>query len=228
MTTTSSDLLPAIELETGNHPTHAILWMHGLGADGNDFVPVVDELALPSSPHIRFVFPHAPMRPVSINGGSVMRAWHDYDLAGSTSSFRENMASLRDSQRSIDALIIRESQRGIKSEKIVLAGFSQGGALALQTGLRYPEKLAGIMALSCYLPASQTLAAEAHQANSGIPIFMAHGSIDNIIPMPLALTSKRQLLASGYAVEWHEYLMAHAVCKEEIADIGEWLKRILI
>jgi phospholipase/carboxylesterase len=228
MTTTPSDLLPAIVLETGSHPTHAILWMHGLGADGNDFVPVVDELALPSSLHIRFVFPHAPMRPVSINGGSVMRAWHDYDLAGSTSSFRENMASLCDSQRSIDALIIRESQRGIKPEKIVLAGFSQGGALALQTGLRYPEKLAGIMALSCYLPASQTLAAEAHQANSGIPIFMAHGSIDNIIPMPLALTSKRQLLESGYAVEWHEYLMAHAVCKEEIADIGEWLKRILI
>jgi phospholipase/carboxylesterase len=228
MTTTPSDLLPAIVLETGSHPTHAILWMHGLGADGNDFVPIVDELALPSSLHIRFVFPHAPMRPVSINGGSVMRAWHDYDLAGSTSSFRENMASLCDSQRSIDALIIRESQRGIKPEKIVLAGFSQGGALALQTGLRYPEKLAGIMALSCYLPASQTLAAEAHQANSGIPIFMAHGSIDNIIPMPLALTSKRQLLESGYAVEWHEYLMAHAVCKEEIADIGEWLKRILI
>ena len=228
MTTTPSDLLPAIELETGSHPTHAILWMHGLGADGNDFVPVVDELAMPSSLHIRFVFPHAPMRPVSINGGSVMRAWHDYDLAGSTSSFRENMASLCDSQRSIDALIVRESQRGIKPEKIVLAGFSQGGALALQTGLRYPEKLAGIMALSCYLPASQTLAAEAHQTNSGIPIFMAHGSIDNIIPMTLALTSKRQLLESGHAVEWHEYPMAHAVCKEEIADIGEWLKRILI
>lgn len=228
MTNTSSDLLPAIELETGNHPTHAVLWMHGLGADGNDFVPVVDELALPSSLHIRFLFPHAPMRPVSINGGSVMRAWHDYDVAGSTSNFRENMASLRDSQRAIDALIARESQRGIKPENIVLAGFSQGGALALQTGLRYPERLAGIMALSCYLPASQTLAVEAHQANSRAPVFMAHGIMDNIIPMTLALASKQQLLESGYMVEWREYPMAHTVCKEEIADIGAWLERILI
>ncbi|MGH8762641.1 MAG: alpha/beta hydrolase [Nitrosospira sp.] len=228
MTNTPFDLLPAIELETGNHPTHAVLWMHGLGADGNDFVPVVDELALPSSLHIRFLFPHAPMRPVSINGGSVMRAWHDYDVAGSTSSFRENMASLRDSQQAIDALIARESQRGIKPENIVLAGFSQGGALALQTGLRYPERLAGIMALSCYLPASQTLAAEAHQANARASVFMAHGSIDNIIPMTLALASKQQLHESGYMVEWHAYPMAHTVCKEEIADIGAWLKRVLI
>jgi phospholipase/carboxylesterase len=202
--------------------------MHGLGADGNDFVPIVDELALPLNPPIRFVFPHAPMRPVSINGGSVMRAWHDYDLATSTSSFRENMAGLRDSQRAIEALIDREKRRGIEAENIVLAGFSQGGALALQTGLRYPEKLAGIMALSCYLPASQTLAAEAHQVNSNTSIFMAHGSIDNVIPMTQALASKRQLLEAGYMVEWHEYPMAHTVCKKEIADIAEWLKRVLI
>src|SRR5687768_4322489 len=152
MSNTPANVLPAIELETGASPTHAILWMHGLGADGNDFVPIVDELALAPLPHIRFVFPHAPMRPVSINGGSVMRAWHDYDLATATSSFRENMASLRASQQAIDALIIKEGQRGVKPENIVLAGFSQGGGLALQTGLRYPEKLAGIMALSCYLP----------------------------------------------------------------------------
>lgn len=228
MTITSDSVLPAIELETGTSPTHAILWMHGLGADGNDFVPIVDELALPLNPRIRFVFPHAPMRPVSINGGLVMRAWHDYDLATSTSSFRENIAGLRESQRAIDALIVREKRRGIEPQNIVLAGFSQGGALALQTGLRYPEKLAGIMALSCYLPASETLAAEGHQANSGTPIFLAHGSIDNVIPMTLALASKRQLLEAGYMVEWHEYPMAHAVCKEEIADIAEWLKRILI
>ena len=228
MTSTPTDLLPAIEHETGIRPTHAILWMHGLGADGNDFVPIVDELTLPRDLHIRFIFPHAPMRPVSINGGLMMRAWHDYDLASSNSAFRENMASLRDSQTAIEALIGRETRRGIAPRNIVLAGFSQGGALALQTGLRYPEKLAGIMALSCYLPASQTFAAEAHQANSTTSIFMAHGSLDNIIPMALAVASRRQLHESGYAVTWHEYPMAHSVCKEEIADIGEWLKRVLI
>ncbi|MBA2659687.1 MAG: alpha/beta hydrolase fold domain-containing protein [Nitrosospira sp.] len=228
MTSTPKNLLPAIELETGIRPTHTILWMHGLGADGNDFVPIVNELALPRNPHIRFLFPHAPMRPVSINNGLVMRAWHDYDLTSSNSAFRENAASLRNSQGAIEALIDREKQRGIAPQNILLAGFSQGGALALHTGLRYPEKLAGIMALSCYLPAAQTFAAEAHQANSGISIFMAHGNLDNIVPMTLAAASNLQLQAAGYTVEWHEYAMAHAVCKDEIADIGDWLKRVLI
>lgn len=228
MTSTPKNLLPAIELETGIRPTHTILWMHGLGADGNDFVPIVNELALPRNPHIRFLFPHAPMRPVSINNGLVMRAWHDYDLTSSNSVFRENAASLRDSQGAIEALIDREKLRGIVPENILLAGFSQGGALALHTGIRYPEKLAGIMALSCYLPAAQTLAAEAHQANSGTSIFMAHGNLDNIIPMTLAAASNLQLQAAGYAVEWHEYAMAHAVCQDEIANIGNWLKRVLI
>jgi phospholipase/carboxylesterase len=228
MTDTPTGLLPAIELETGNRPTHTILWMHGLGADGNDFVPIVDELALPRSLRVRFIFPHAPMRPVSINGGLVMRAWHDYDLAGSNPTFRENMASLHDSQRAIETLIHREKQRGILPQNIILAGFSQGGSLALQTGLRYAEKLAGIMALSCYLPAPQTLAAEAHQANSAISIFMAHGSLDNIIPMTLAAASRHQLRESGYAVTWREYPMAHSVCNDEIADIGEWLQQVLI
>lgn len=219
--TTPAGLLPAIELETGVRPTHTILWMHGLGADGNDFVPIVDELALPPNLHIRFVFPHAPMRPVSINRGLVMRAWHDYDVVDPDSGLREDMASLRDSQREIEALIDREKHRGIKPGNIVLAGFSQGGAMALQTGLRYPEKLAAIMALSCYLPASQTLAAEAHRANSGISIFMAHGSADNIVPMTLAAAAKQQLRESDYAVEWHEYPMAHSVCADEIADISD-------
>ena len=228
MTNTRTNLLPAIELETGIRPTHTILWMHGLGADGNDFVPIVNELALPRNPHIRFLFPHAPMRPVSINNGLVMRAWHDYDLTSSNSAFRENVESLRDSQGAIEALIDREKRRGIAPQNILLAGFSQGGALALHTGLRYPEKLAGIMALSCYLPAAQTLAAEAHQANYSTSIFMAHGNIDNIIPMTLAASSNLQLQDSGYTVEWHEYAMAHAICKDEIADIGEWLKRVLI
>lgn len=228
MTKTPTNLLPAIELETGSRPTHTILWMHGLGADGNDFVPIVNEIALPRSPNIRFIFPHAPMRPVSINNGLVMRAWHDYDLTTSNSVIRENMASLRDSQGAIELLIDREKQRGILPQNILLAGFSQGGALALQTGLRYPEKLAGIMALSCYLPASQTLAAEAHHANSATSILMAHGSLDNIIPITLAAASRRQLEESGYMVEWHEYAMAHTVCKDEIDDIGVWLKRVLV
>ncbi|MDN5835870.1 MAG: alpha/beta hydrolase [Nitrosospira sp.] len=228
MTTNSTHLLPAIERETGVRPTHSILWMHGLGADGNDFVPIVDELALPPTRHIRFVFPHAPMRPVSINGGAVMRAWYDYDLIDPNSGLHENMASLHDSQAAIEALIAREKRRGIDPEDIVLAGFSQGGALALQTGLRHPEKLAGIMALSCNLPAPQTLASEAHRANLATSIFMAHGDIDNVIPMIVAAASRRQLLESGYTVEWREYPMAHSVCKEEIADIGKWLKRVLL
>jgi phospholipase/carboxylesterase len=155
-----------------------------------------------------------------------MRAWHDYEIVDPDSGLHEDMASLRDSQRAIEALIDREKRRGIEPGNIVLAGFSQGGAMALQTGLRCPEKLAGIMALSCYLPASQMLAAEAHRANSGISIFMAHGNADNIVPMELAAAARRQLHDSGYAVEWHEYPMAHSVCADEIADIADWLKRI--
>ena len=220
-----TDLLSTIELENGIDPTHAVLWMHGL-ADGNDFVPIIDELELPPDSRIRFVFPHAPMRPVSINNGFVMRAW--YDVLNLNFTLPEDETGLRDSQRAIEALLERERRRGIAPERIVLAGFSQGGAVALQTGLRYPEKLAGIMALSCYLPLQQTLATEAHRANSATSIFMAHGNRDPVIPMTLAAASRRQLLESGYAVEWHEYPMAHAVCVEEMADISAWLKRVLI
>ena len=223
MTTTS--LLPTVEFETGNHPSRTVLWMHGLGADGNDFVPIVRELNLPPSIPVRFIFPHAPMRPVTVNGGFVMRAW--YDIAHSDLSQREDEAGLRDSQQAIEALIDRENERGIAPENIVLAGFSQGGAMALQSGLRYPEKLAGIMALSCYLPLAQMLAAEAHRTNSATPIFMAHGNHDPVIPITLATASRQQLLESGYAVEWHEYPMAHSVCVEEIADISAWLQRVL-
>jgi phospholipase/carboxylesterase len=227
MTTTPADLLPAIELETGQNPTHAVLWMHGLGADGSDFVPIVDELSLPSALRIRFVFPHAPMRSVSINRGMIMPAWYDYDIADAHAGLHENIASLHESQAAIEALIARESQRGVEPEHVVLAGFSQGGALALQTGLRYPRELAGIMALSCHVPALQTLAAEAHRANFSTPIFMAHGKSDNVIPMMFAAESRRQLLDSGYEVEWHEYPMAHSVCREEIADIRNWLQQVL-
>ena len=220
-------LLPAVELEAGVRPTYAILWLHGLGADGHDFVPIVNELALPSAMSIRFVFPHAPMRPVSINQGMVMRAWHDYDMIDVKVGVQENMESLRSSQQAIEALIDRERQRGIKPENVVLAGFSQGGALALHTGLRYPERLAGVLALSCYLPAPATLAAEAQKANSTTPIFMAHGRSDHVVPLVLAQASKRQLLESGYAVEWHEYSMAHTVSREEIDDIRHWLTQVL-
>jgi phospholipase/carboxylesterase len=202
--------------------------LHGLGADGHDFVPIVDELVLPSALHIRFVFPHAPKRPVSINRGMMMRAWYDYDLIDANAGLHENMESLYDSQQTIEALLARENQRGIRSGNIVLAGFSQGGALALHTGLRYPEKLAGIMALSCHLPLPQALAAEAHRANLSTSVFMAHGESDNVIPIIVGAASRRQLVELGYAVEWHEYRMAHSVCQEEILDIGEWLKLVLI
>jgi phospholipase/carboxylesterase len=225
--TIPTSLLPAVELETGPSPTHAVLWLHGLGADGHDFVPIMDELALPSTLSIRFVFPHAPMRPVSINRGMVMRAWHDYDMIDPNVGVQENLESLRSSQRAIEALIDREMERGIKPENIVLAGFSQGGALALHTGLRYPAALAGILALSCYLPASKTLAAEAHRDNLTTPVFMAHGQSDNVVPLMLAAASSRQLLESGYPLEWHEYPMAHTVCREEIDDISNWLNRVM-
>lgn len=228
MTAIPTDLLPPIELETGPHPTHTIIWMHGLGADGHDFIPIVNELALPAAMRIRFVFPHAPMRPVSINRGMMMRAWYDYDLIDTNAGLHENMESLHESQRAVEALLARENQRGIGSANIVLAGFSQGGALALHTGLRYPEKLAGVMALSCHLPLPQTLAAEAHRANLPVSVFMAHGEGDNVIPMIVAAASRRQLVELGYAVEWHEYRMAHSVCEEEIVDIREWLKQVLI
>jgi phospholipase/carboxylesterase len=225
--TIPTSLLPAVELETGPSPTHAVLWLHGLGADGHDFVPIMDELGLPSTLSIRFVFPHAPMRPVSINRGMVMRAWHDYDMIDPNVGVQENLESLRSSQRAIEALIDREMERGIKPENIVLAGFSQGGALALHTGLRYPAALAGILALSCYLPAPKTLAAEAHRDNLTTPVFMAHGQSDNVVPLMLAAASKRQLLESGYLVDWHEYPMAHTVCREEIDDISNWLNRVM-
>ena len=227
MNSSSANLLPSIELETGAHPTRTVIWMHGLGADGSDFVPIVDELALSSIPAVRFVFPHAPRRPVSINRGMVMRAWYDYDIIDGGASLQDNMTSLRESQRAVEVLVSHETQRGIKPKNIVLAGFSQGGALALLAGLRYPEKLAGVMALSCYLPAPQTLAEEAHHANFTMPIFMAHGVTDNVIPITLAAASREQLVESGYPVEWHEYGMAHSVCREEIHDIRNWLQRVL-
>jgi phospholipase/carboxylesterase len=221
-------MLETIEIETAPKPSAAVIWMHGLGADGNDFAPIVPEIRLGGGPPVRFVFPHAPMMPVTINNGYAMRAWYDVsfgDLEGKSRQADEK--GVRASQAAIDGLIEREIGRGIAAEKIVVAGFSQGGAIALQCGLRYPQRLAGIMALSTYLPLAQSLPAEAAAANRSIPIFFAHGSHDPVIAMTMAESSREALDAAGYTVEWHDYPMQHSVCAEEIADISRWLARIL-
>ncbi|MFO1362110.1 MAG: alpha/beta hydrolase [Burkholderiales bacterium] len=216
--------LESIEIETGPAPTAAVLWLHGLGADGNDFVPVVEALDLPERP-IRFVFPHAPMRPVTINQGYVMRAW--YDVLSMDFERRADERGVRESQGLVEVLIERETRRGVAARGIVLAGFSQGGAIALQTGLRHAARLAGIMALSCYLPLAGTLDAERAPANRDVPVFMAHGAHDPVVPVPLARESRDRLVRLGYDVAWHEYPMEHSVSPEEIAAIGAWLRRVL-
>jgi phospholipase/carboxylesterase len=202
-----------------------VIWLHGLGADGHDFEPIVPELDLPAAPAIRFVFPHAPMRPVTVNAGMVMRAWYDVSLAGGRR--QEDEPGVRESQRQIEALIEREKQRGVPAESICLFGFSQGGAMALQTGLRHPERLGGIAALSCFLPLADALAGEASAANREVPIFMAHGTHDPLIALARGAEARDRLLALGYRVEWRQYPMPHAVCAEEIADLSAWLGKIL-
>ncbi len=214
----------AIEIESAPSPDAAVLWLHGLGADGHDFEPVVPELRLPRELRVRFVFPHAPVRPVTLNMGMRMRAWYDIVQLGGG---REDEAGIRDSQAQLEALVARERARGVAAARIVLAGFSQGGAIALHTGLRHGERLAGILALSTYLPLAGTLAAEASAANRDVPLFMAHGNYDDIIPIERARQSRRALEALGTRVEWHEYPMSHSVCGEEIADIAAWLRAVL-
>ena len=217
------ELLDAIEIETGKNPTASVIWLHGLGADGNDFAPIVPELRLPKA-GIRFVFPHAPVRPVTINGGMRMRAW--YDITDGANR-REDERGVRASQVLIEALIGREKERGTKAGRLVLAGFSQGGAIALHTGLRHPERIAGIMALSTYVPVEEKLLPEASTANRDVPIFMGHGSDDPIIPLVRAEQSRNLLKSLGYPAEWHKYAMPHSVCPEELADIGTWLGKVL-
>ncbi len=217
-------LLQAIELNTGHDPVGAVIWMHGLGADGNDFMPVVKELGLPDHLPLRFIFPHAPMRAVTINAGHVMRAWYDI-IEISSVERKVDEAGIRESQRAIEALIEREIARGVAANRIVLAGFSQGGAIALQTALRYKRGLAGILALSTYLPLAASLETEASSANHGIPIFMAHGQQDTVIDISIAESSVKELRRIGYKVDWREYPMAHSVSMEEISDIGTWLKQ---
>ena len=222
-------ILETIEIETGKNPSASVIWMHGLGADGNDFAPVVTEFRLRDLPGIRFVFPHAPMMPVTINNGLVMRAWYDvtYEELEGRSRKNPDEKGVRASQAAIEELIARENQRGVAAGNIVVAGFSQGGAIALQTGLRHSERLAGVMALSTYLPFADRLPAEASAVNKDVPIFLAHGIHDPMIPFALATASRAKLGELKYPVEWHQYTMQHSVCAEEIVDIGNWLRKVL-
>ena len=216
--------LPGVEIDPATTPQAAVIWLHGLGADGHDFEPIVPQLQVPIP--IRYIFPHAPQRPVTVNGGYVMRAWYDI-ISFDLTRRREDADGIRESAQQLESLIEREIDKGISPQRIVLAGFSQGGAIALHTGLRYPQRLGGILALSTYLPLADTVASEAHPANRDIPIFMGHGSEDTVIPLPHALISHRLLAGLGYAVEWHSYVMPHSLCNEEIADIRKWLTHTL-
>ena len=217
--------LDTIDIDTGAKPATSLIVLHGLGADGNDFVPFADEIDLRAVGAVRWVFPHAPMRPVTINGGYVMRAW--YDILGTESLRREDEAGLREARAQVEALIARERGRGVAASRIVLAGFSQGCAMTLMTGLRHAERLAGLAGLSGYLPLPADTAAERSPANADVPIFLAHGTYDPMIVLPRASASRDALRGLGYEVEWHEYAMPHSVCAEEIADLQRWLLRVL-
>lgn len=215
-------MLDCVEIQPPRKATASVMWLHGLGANGHDFVPIVPELGLGEQHGIRFIFPHAPSRSVSINGGMNMPAW--YDIATADIAARQDRQGIETSSRQITSLIQNEISRGIPSENIVLAGFSQGGAIALHAGLRQPAPLAGIMALSTYLPLQHTLEAECSPASHSISIFMAHGKADPVVPITLGHASRDFLAQAGYAVEWNEYPMAHEVCLPEIVAIGHWLR----
>ena len=217
--------LNTLDIEPTTPAQSSVIWMHGLGADAHDFEPIIPELRLPQALGVRFVFPNAPVRPVTINGGMRMRAW--YDILSIDLPRREDSAGVRDSEQAIKALIQRETARGIPLERVLLAGFSQGGAMALHTALRYPEKLAGILALSCYIPLASTLAGERHPANQDIPIFMAHGLRDEVIPISYGNAAVKQLESLGYTPQWHPYAMGHEVNWQEIKDVGQWLAKTL-
>ena len=213
--------LETVTVETGPDPTFTIIWMHGLGADGHDFEPLVPELVESNPPAVRFVFPHAPVRPVTINNGYAMRAW--YDIVGIDRRAAEDVAGIQASAAAIGSLIEKENERGIAASHIALAGFSQGGAMALHVGTRHPQRLAGIIALSCYLPQAGRLATERSDANLSTPIFMAHGSQDPVVPYALGDDSHHRLISNGFAVEWHSYPMPHALCEPEVSDLRRWL-----
>lgn len=214
-----NNVLSHITLETGKSPQHSIIWLHGLGADGEDFVSIAEEMSLPVA--VRYLFPHAPKQPVTINGGAIMRAW--YDVKDSNMIAQQDAKGIRASQAAIEILIAQEKQRDIVTDNIFLAGFSQGGAIALHTGLRHTSRLGGILALSTYLPLAETLSSEANAAALNTPIFMAHGQSDSIVPYARGKSSADELKRQGYQVEWHEYGMPHSVCAEEVRDIQTWL-----
>ena len=216
--------LETVTVETGPKPTFSIIWMHGLGADGHDFEPLVPELLADGMPALRFVFPHAPVRPVTINNGYQMRAW--YDIIGIDRRSAEDFEGISASAKAIGALVQQENERGVASSRIAVAGFSQGGAMALHVGTRHPEKLAGVIALSCYLPQAKELATARNAANLATPIFMAHGTQDPVVPYPLGDESHQLLKAAGYPVEWHPYTMPHSLCEAEVRDIRAFLAKI--
>lgn len=223
--TTNASLLDCIEIETAPNPQHAVIWMHGLGADGHDFAPIVPELQGALSVPMRFVFPHAPVQPVTLNGGMAMRSW--YDILDMDLGRREDGAGIRRSEQAVRALIRRENVRGIPTSSIVLAGFSQGCAMTLHTGLRLSETLAGMVALSGYLPIADSVACEQHAANAATPIFMAHGLNDSVVPLEHAQASRERLQTMGHDVRWHTYPMPHTVCPPEIIDIAAFLAAVL-
>ena len=216
-------LLDAVEINPAQKPQACLIWLHGLGADGHDFEPLIPELRLVDEIGVRVVLPHAPPRPVTINGGMVMRAW--YDVLSPDFRHAEDSVGIRQSEQQLLALIAREVVNGIPAERIVLAGFSQGGAMAMHTGLRYPQPFAGILALSCYLPLAESLARESSEASRGVPIMMAHGVSDPLIPLTLAEQSRDRLQQLGYTVDWHTYPMPHAVYPQEIRDLRDWLEK---
>jgi phospholipase/carboxylesterase len=221
----SPQALECVELQTHPAPSASIVWLHGLGADGFDFVPVVRELQALGAPPARYVFPHAPMRPVTINGGYVMRAW--YDILGTQIDRREDEGGLRQSQTQVEALLDREVARGTPRSRIVLAGFSQGGAITLQAGLRQPERLAALVVLSAYLPLAAGAGAESSAPGRAVPIFMAHGRDDTVIPIDRGRASREALEALGCRVQWHEYAMPHSVSEEELRDLARFLSDAL-
>jgi len=218
-------LLETVEVETGRNPAASVIWLHGLGADGHDFEPVVPELVRPGERALRFVFPHAPVRPVTLNNGYAMRAW--YDILGIDRQSKQDEVGIRGSAAAVRALIAREQERGVSADRVVLAGFSQGGAMALFVGLRYPERLAGILGLSCYPVLASTLDAERQAANQETPIFLAHGNVDPMVDISLGKEGHKLLETRGYQVEWHTYPMPHSVSPEEIGAIAAWLRRVL-
>jgi len=218
-------LLEAVEIETGRKPTGAVIWLHGLGADGHDFAPIVPQLVTTGERPLRFVFPHAPIRPVTINGGIEMRAW--YDILGFDRRLPQDEAGIRASDAQVRDLIHRENARGVATDRIVLGGFSQGGAISLFTGPRYPEKLAGIMGLSCYLLLEDLLPAERTRINYQTPIFLGHGTQDPVVEIRRGAEARQLLEAGGYPVEWHAYPMPHSVCPQEVDDIAAWLRKVL-